>query len=57
MRDELQYFWIDTCCIDRWNKAERLWAINSMFQWYKDATQCYVFLSDVSATELAQQSD
>jgi hypothetical protein len=57
MRDELQYFWIDTCCIDRWNKAERSRTINSVFQWYKDATRCYVFLSDVSATRLAQQSD
>ncbi|KAH8698104.1 kinesin light chain [Phaeosphaeriaceae sp. PMI808] len=59
-RDELQYFWIDTCCIDRWNKIERSKAINSMFQWYKNATRCYVFLSDVSvstATEPVQRSD
>jgi tetratricopeptide (TPR) repeat protein len=59
-QDELQYFWIDTCCIDRWNNNERSKAINLMFQWYKDATRCYVFLSDVSvstATEPAQRSD
>ncbi|KAF1834326.1 HET-domain-containing protein, partial [Decorospora gaudefroyi] len=59
-QDELQYFWIDTCCIDRWNNDERSKAINSMFQWYKDATRCYVFLSDVSvstATEPVQRSD
>jgi hypothetical protein len=59
-RDKLQYFWIDTCCIDRWNKIERSRAINSMFQWYKNATRCYVFLSDVSVpttTELVQRSD
>jgi len=58
--DELQYFWIDTCCIDRWDLRERSKAINSMFQWYKDATRCYVFLSDVSvstATEPVQRSD
>jgi hypothetical protein len=55
--DKLQYLWIYTCCIDRWNKAERSRAINSMFQWYKDAAQCYVFMLDVSATELAQQSE
>jgi len=54
VRDKLQYFWIDTCCIDRWDKAERSRAINSKFQWYKDAARCYVFLSDVSATELAR---
>jgi tetratricopeptide (TPR) repeat protein len=59
-QDELQYFWIDTCCIDRWNNNERSKAINSMFRWYKNAARCYVFLSDVSvltATELIQRSD
>jgi tetratricopeptide (TPR) repeat protein len=59
-QDNLQYFWIDTCCIDRWNKSERSEAINSMFQWYKNATRCYVFLPDVSvsiATEPIQRSD
>jgi hypothetical protein len=30
-QDKLQYFWIDTCCIDTWNKSERSEAINSMF--------------------------
>ncbi|KAL6150010.1 hypothetical protein ACJQWK_02937 [Exserohilum turcicum] len=49
-QDGLQYFWIDTCCIDRWNNSERSKAINSMFQWYKNAARCYVFLSDVSAS-------
>ncbi|KAF1960429.1 HET-domain-containing protein [Byssothecium circinans] len=59
-QDELQYFWIDTCCIDRWNNNERSKAINSMFQWYKGAARCYVFLSDVlvsTETALAQRSD
>jgi tetratricopeptide (TPR) repeat protein len=59
-QDKLQYFWIDTCCIDRWNKSERSEAINSMFQWYKNATRCYVFLPDVSvstATEPILRSD
>lgn len=59
-RDKLQYFWIDTCCIDKWNLEELSYAINSMFHWYKNATRCYVFLSDVSvstATETPQRSD
>jgi tetratricopeptide (TPR) repeat protein len=59
-QDGLQYFWIDTCCIDRWDTSERSRAINSMFQWYQNATRCYVFLSDVStsaATETAPCSD
>jgi tetratricopeptide (TPR) repeat protein len=49
-QDGLRYFWIDTCCIDRWNNNERSKAINSMFQWYKNAVRCYVFLSDVSVS-------
>jgi tetratricopeptide (TPR) repeat protein/DNA replication protein DnaC len=49
-QDQLQYFWIDTCCIDKWNLRERSKAINSMFRWYKNATKCYVFLSDVSVS-------
>jgi hypothetical protein len=48
-RDHLQYFWVDTCCIDKWNLRELSEAINSMFQWYKNAENCYVFLADVSA--------
>lgn len=46
--DGLQYFWIDTCCIDKRNAVELAAAINSMFQWYRKAARCYVFLSDVS---------
>lgn len=30
-RDELQHFWIDTCCIDKWNPRELEKAINSMY--------------------------
>ena len=47
-QDGLQYFWIDTCCIDRWDNNERSRAINSMSEWYRNAARCYVFLSDVS---------
>ena len=44
----LQYFWIDTCCINKRNYAELSHAINSMFHWYCNATRCYVYLSDIS---------
>lgn len=47
-RDHIQYFWVDTCCIDKWNLRELSNAINSMFRWYKSAAKCYAFLSDVS---------
>jgi Heterokaryon incompatibility protein (HET) len=46
--DGLQYFWVDTCCIDKSSSAELQEAINSMFRWYQNATKCYVYLSDVS---------
>jgi len=57
-RDGLQYFWVDTCCIDKSTSDELQTSINSMFRWYHDATRCYVYLSDVSMTgSLSQNSD
>ena len=56
--DGLQYFWIDTCCIDKKNNTELSKAINSMFRWYQKAARCYVYLTDVSAhdgKEMPQQ--
>src|ERR1700712_4502128 len=35
-KDELQYFWVDTCCINRSSSAELTEAINSMFRWYRE---------------------
>ncbi|KAF1970007.1 HET-domain-containing protein, partial [Bimuria novae-zelandiae CBS 107.79] len=51
-RDDLYYFWIDTCCINKGIKAELSYAINSMFRWYRDATRCYVYLQDVPRRSL-----
>ncbi|OCK74803.1 HET-domain-containing protein, partial [Lepidopterella palustris CBS 459.81] len=50
-RDGLQYFWVDTCCIDKSNNAELSEAINSMFRWYRNSAKCYVYLSDVSTED------
>ncbi|KAE8317348.1 heterokaryon incompatibility protein-domain-containing protein [Aspergillus transmontanensis] len=47
LKDELEYVWIDTCCIDKSSSAELSEAINSMFRWYGKATVCYTFLVDV----------
>jgi hypothetical protein len=46
--DDLQFFWVDTCCIDKTSSAELSEAINSMYHWYHKADKCYVYLSDVS---------
>ncbi|OWY50036.1 HET-like protein [Alternaria alternata] len=51
-RDGLDYFWVDTCCIDKANNTELSRAINSMFRWYQNARRCYVFLSDVENSTL-----
>ena len=51
--DGLQYFWIDTCCIDKRNAVELSAAINSMFRWYQNAARCYVYLPDVSKANSA----
>lgn len=48
-RDGLQHFWVDTCCIDKVNKAELSSSINSMFRWYQNAAICYVYLSDITS--------
>ncbi|CAK7237372.1 hypothetical protein SBRCBS47491_009953 [Sporothrix bragantina] len=46
--DGFEYFWVDTCCIDKTSSAELQESINSMFRWYRDAAVCYVYLADVS---------
>jgi hypothetical protein len=55
-RDDLQYFWIDTCCIDKSSSTELQEAINSMFRWYRNAAKCYVYLADVSRPALDTDS-
>ncbi|KAK5651444.1 hypothetical protein OQA88_12451 [Cercophora sp. LCS_1] len=51
IQDELDYVWIDTCCIDKSSSAELSEAINSMFQWYQRAEVCYAYLSDVHSID------
>lgn len=46
VEDGLEYFWVDTCCIDKTSSAELTEAINSMYRWYSRATVCYVYLND-----------
>jgi hypothetical protein len=49
--DQLEHFWIDTCCINKLLHGEHQAAMNSMFRWYQRATKCYVYLADVSVGE------
>ena len=55
--DNLQHFWIDTCCIDKASSAELTEAVNSMFRWYHESAKCYVYLSDVSIDDFGENSD
>lgn len=41
------YAWVDTCCIDKTSSAALAEAINSMFNWYKESSMCFTFLSDL----------
>ncbi|KAH9908354.1 heterokaryon incompatibility protein-domain-containing protein [Xylariomycetidae sp. FL2044] len=43
-----RYAWVDTCCINKASSAELSEAINSMFQWYREARVCYAYLEDYS---------
>jgi hypothetical protein len=54
--DDLHYFWVDTCCIDKLNQNELSIAIYSMFRWYQNAVKCYVYLSDVCVGDRDDQS-
>nr|POE98279.1 vegetative incompatibility protein het-e-1 [Quercus suber] len=46
----VKWLWIDTCCIKQQSDRELSEAINSMFQWYRDAEFCLAYLEDVTAT-------
>ncbi|KAI1215177.1 vegetative incompatibility protein HET-E-1 [Annulohypoxylon truncatum] len=50
-KDGLEFFWVDTCCINRNSSAELQEAITTMFTWYRNATRCYAYLTDVSANK------
>ncbi|KAF3041208.1 hypothetical protein E8E11_006770 [Didymella keratinophila] len=49
-KHSFEYFWIDTCCIDKTNHVELGEAINSMFKWYQQAGICLAYLTDVPPT-------
>lgn len=44
---QIDWIWVDTCCIDKRSSAELSEAINSMFKWYERATHCVAYLADV----------
>ena len=55
-RNNFQYAWADTCCIDKKSSAELGEAINSMYMWYERADICYAYLCDVKGRDDVAQS-
>lgn len=45
-RLNLEWAWVDTCCIDKTSTAELSEAINSMYKWYRQAEYCFVRLPE-----------
>lgn len=52
--DHLEYFWVDSCCIDQSSSAELSTAINSMYRWYQNSDKCYVYMADVSTSSSSE---
>ncbi|KAK5720406.1 hypothetical protein LTR17_015043 [Elasticomyces elasticus] len=57
LAENLQYAWVDTCCINKQSSAELSEAINSMFRWYNKAQVCYALLSDVHCPHVSSPED
>ncbi|QIX02224.1 hypothetical protein AMS68_007741 [Peltaster fructicola] len=47
-RDGLEYFWVDTCCINKRSGPELTKSLISMYRWYAHADRCYVYLTDTA---------
>jgi len=47
LQDGCEWVWLDTCCINKSNAVELAEAINSMYNWYKEADICLVYLYDL----------
>jgi hypothetical protein len=44
---DIEWVWIDACCIDQKNNVELTESINSMYRWYHDARVCIAYMHDV----------
>ena len=50
-RHDLNYVWIDTCCIDKSSSAELSEATNSMYSWYEESEICFAYLEDIPSAQ------
>ena len=56
-KDDLDHFWVDSCCISKTDSAELSESILSMYRWYEQAVVCYVYLHDVTALKRQHDGD
>jgi hypothetical protein len=54
---DIDWLWIDTCCVDQKSSQEVNEAVNSMFNWYKRAAVCIAYLADVRSSADTQSDD
>ena len=47
VNNSLNYFWVDTCYINKWDNNKLSIALNSIFRQYQHATKCYIHLLDI----------
>lgn len=47
VKDDYEWIWIDSCCIDKSSSAILQESINSMWSYYANSNICYVYMSDV----------
>ncbi|THU97098.1 HET-domain-containing protein [Dendrothele bispora CBS 962.96] len=57
LRFNFNWIWMDTCCINKESSSELSEALNSMFIYYSDSDDCYVYLSDASCKEDPRDAD
>ena len=50
-RHNIDWIWVDTCCIDKTNATELSYALRSMYQWYAKSKVCLAYLSDIETKE------
>ena len=48
---DVEWLWIDTCCVNQDSSQEVTEAVNSMFRWYSNAEVCLAYLAEVSDAE------
>ncbi|KAL5462734.1 hypothetical protein PMIN07_004755 [Paraphaeosphaeria minitans] len=54
---DLQWIWIDSCCIDKSNNEEHSEAINSMYEWYARSYVCIAYLDDADPFDQGSPSE